>query len=578
MSTPIVFAMLLVASVALNGEAATDLIINEISPVAPEGGHAWVEFYNPTPEDVILAGLVVGTAETEPFEVPDSFPSLQPGGYLVLRFGPGPYGLQVEDGPPQLIVFTAPSRLAEVWVPSRGEIMIERPDPMSTETLELVDYVAWGAQGAEWSRTPERLSAWREHSFVPLAEGFGIRDAAAELTPGGSIGHYPKSITTTLKDWVVFDPDETSPGGKNHVPRPKAFTLPENAAIGGQSFAVGWAKRKGDEWYRFELAVDESFDTVVVDERLVVPVIRIGEALAQGVYYYRVRAFSAELQSEPSGVMTAYMFTTTCDWPLPLLSTLGQWLTNPRCKESLDCHIIPTIEFKFQRKDSPLVCLSCSQTSSFCAWDSPHPYSLQNVCFLSPTGRPCYPLRAGGVLSKSCEHPKNRFTVWTPGLSFVPPESCSHGDNYCVMASISMMASAYRTCLSQDRIAYFYKANPESHEVDLVHGGDGGPSCGPSDNNDCSKIMRWALGIPEVDFAINPDPPSSPLHSGVFQTFLVGYRSAAIDWFQRNSLLDRCWQTDHESDRPSHEGGCRLLRRRELRETVGLHIRPQGRP
>ena len=73
-SVPVLFTMFLVGLVALNGEAATDLVINEISPVAPDGGHAWIEFYNPTPEEISLVGLVVEYADGQWYELPAVFP------------------------------------------------------------------------------------------------------------------------------------------------------------------------------------------------------------------------------------------------------------------------------------------------------------------------------------------------------------------------------------------------------------------------------------------------------------------------------------------------------------------------
>ena len=201
----------------------------------------------------------------------------------------------------------------------------------------------------------------------------------------------------TPGDWVLFDQDEVSRGQANRVPRPKAFTLPDGAEIGSQSFAVGWAKRKGDEWYRFQLATDSGFKDIVIDDSSVTPGFLIGEALREGRHFLRVSAMSAEGASLPSRTLTVLLHETACDWPLPPGSNTRQalrnWITNPSCSGLPLCEINSAIQFKFQRKDSPLACCMCKdELEGGCGWTAPHPY-CQRVAFTG--SRPSYIFCAG---------------------------------------------------------------------------------------------------------------------------------------------------------------------------------------
>jgi len=72
-----------------------------------------------------------------------------------------------------------------------------------------------------------------------------------------------------------------------------------------------------------------------------------------------------------------------------------------------------------------------------------------------------------------------------------------------------MMVSAYGSCLSQDRIAYFEWGGVDSLEYDLAHGE--AVYCNEYDaGGSCTAMLAWAFGIRNPPgFPYQPDPPTS---------------------------------------------------------------------
>jgi len=502
------------------------LIISEVSPVAADNGHAWFELHNPTLGRVALSGMVFRTGAGSSYTIPDlsGLPeerqAITRDGYVqvVLDDGDDSTGL---DRSSSGLLLHAPSALASAWTPSGGELVLYRTPPGTLPEDGPLDYVAWGRPGQPWSEKGRR-SLWPRTGFVLLAESFGAYDPGTEIVPGASIGLYPGTSTAIVaEDWVLFDSDEVTPGLPNRVPRPKAFTLANGAEIGSRSFAVGWVKRKGDDWYRFELAADRDFGTPVATELTTMPVIRLGEDPRLRRVYYRVQAYSGGRQSLPTSVRYAVLSASVCDWPpppspfdprMPNLA-LGDWLMNPACNPP-SCRLMREIQFKFQRKDTPLRCcyyqMQNKEPAPGCPSAAPHPYCHK----VTLQDRPSYILCAGRPLSPLCGS-------WPPAVLSRPPasispdpvpifeavlepyirseRSCTHGEDNCVRASISMIASAYGgACLSQDYIArqlytmYRCSTFPINDERDLGHSLTMDCSNG---GGECSEMLRWALKI-----------------------------------------------------------------------------------
>lgn len=302
----------------------------------------------------------------------------------------------------------------------------------------------------------------------------------------------------------------------HHVSRTMGFTLSDGAVIGGDSVGIAWTPVEPAERYRFRMSRGPDLDTahLLVDVELAVPRVMIGPGLEPGVYSYAVTTTSggdwpAKMLPE---VRRLEIATSACTWPRgmhPSITRLEEWLAEPVCPPNRPCHVIDEVEFKFQRKDSPLHCLNsgCDPTQ----WDRPHDYCTP-VVLSNPSGgfRAGHPrntaleLCVGSRVSADC---RKRFAHAAAG-----PHGNEHGTENCVRASVSMIASAYhvpgsRSCLSQDRIAHEIHKNdsPRDGAADLGHAVAAVNCTFPNPcMNECSVSLLWALGLAPSIPACNP--------------------------------------------------------------------------
>lgn len=498
----------------------SSLVINEVMPRSIANRSAWIELYNPTDSPIPLTGLGIQISGRESYEVPvdPDYPTLAGFSFLLISLSvdPGADGgyRRIRD---DLLLLTDSTRSIRRWTNSSSGVLSLRRRESGGQSLVL-DVVAWG--GSPRADSNDLRGLWPFAAFVPAREGFGASERALDLPAGASIGRYPGSSTSTPDDWVVYDPDEAkdSKGKHNPVPRPKALSLPDRAEVGSRSVAVGWVARKGDESFRFELdrvVRDPNSETPRLREVLRVPLasstLRVGGELPDGEYLYRVVAMSRDLSSRPSHDRRLVVTTSRCDSPMinsNQRQALLNWISHPGCGNNQECALVPNLEFRFQRKDSRLLCLACPSDTqgqnqrSRCGGGHEHPRSVR-VCFAQSSSGSCFTIRAGeNGVSETCGE--------IPGVPGQPSESetkpCEHGANYCVMAGISMMASAYGRCLSQDRIAYQAtqlwsdRRKWERKKHDLRHNSQ--HWCGFTDKSsnglpggDCTDLFAWALGV-----------------------------------------------------------------------------------
>jgi hypothetical protein len=542
------------------------VVINEVMPNPPTGGAPWVELAIRT-RDADLAGLVLLTGAGLEYRVPESAvrelenvrQTLRGDGgelaFLVVALAPtGPEGELTgypgRDDPPSvvpldLVGVEVADRLRSAavrargdafaaWTPRHGELLLARETAGGQQ--QVLDYAAWGRAGRDWSRG-DRVRLWPGSAFVPLAEGFGLYDPDTELEPGASIGLYPGADTSLPGDWVVYDPDETTKGRRNAVPRPKAFTLPDGAVVGANSVAIGWARRRGDDGYRIVVSRKVGDHGQDLEEVINLPLssaaFRVADSLLPATYLVKVMAVSNREESAGSRTLRLEVRDTSCDWPaLPrtpgsiTARTLDQWLSASTCLGKSDCKLMSELRFKFQRKDSHLLCVSdvvnsrCSVDSERCPWDAPHEYCMA-VVFMQPrpfTMRLCTGLALSppcGSLSQQTASvvetvaaviqqlvpvaiPYVRAAVRVVAQFVMPISPCPHGWRYCGMASLSMVSSAFGGCLSQDRIAYeLCQGNTGDPWGELCH--QEGMTVSEMDS-----MFQWAMGLTGSQFSVNP--------------------------------------------------------------------------
>jgi hypothetical protein len=361
----------------------------------------------------------------------------------------------------------------------------------------MIDHVAWGGSG--------------ENRSVPLAEGFGVSDPAAHLNLGESIGLYPVE-TGTPEHWVIYrnpegcelegdlNPCEVTPGLPNAIPRPKTFTPASGATVGANTVAFGWVRHPLDKGYRVEMARDPRFAEVMFSLPVQSANVRMGWPLEPGPAYFRVYALSGDIWSRPSEPYSLTVDSSKCGalpimayaYPDVELTPPSTWCTDLAPEE---CEVLESIEFKYQRKDSRLFCPKCPAGRR----DRPHRLCMTVVLRQSkwdstwpgdPSSFLSFPwcMSADDRISRSCR--RDRLLWWDKDRKE------EHGVQYCVPASISMIASAYGKCLSQDRIAFQLHSNPiDSDSTAAEDLGHNKPAyC--SDDDHCPAVLKWALGLP----------------------------------------------------------------------------------
>ena len=545
---------------AVSWPCAAQVRINEISPLGEPA--PWLELYVEAGTRDSPAGwtLVVGSrGEVENFNVPAQTPKFPANRHVLLVFdapdgeiifhdesdkrwnhgasGWSSDGVPVEphDLPDEVgEEIHLPGGLIEEAGPDPGDglarggwVVIVARAESDASTREVVDAVAWGRLGdRDRIALRERILENRA-AQVSLSEGFGVEDIHAALARGESIGRYPRPGNRYWDEWVRYDVNETSRGLRNRIPRPKAFTLADGAVVSSGSLSVAWAPRAGDRMYRFRL-VDPNGEVALSlpladGPRLEATGIRVAERLSpSGRYQYEVGASNGEDEEWSLwSVRGVEVVDTVCDlpqsaggqWP-PNGEHLGQWIARVVCPPgSTNCRIIDSIEPKLQRKDTHLACLVCQHCDSgACAgfWNSPQP-RCGLVCWRSAPQSGCKKVCAGSLVSPNCD-PCARSLSDPPAAL---PWFCPHGSSYCVMASVSMIASAYGKCLSQDLIAFV----AHKDEKKFTEGGDLGHSHGVACEQTgpgwpegawCTELLRWALGIADAStrkIAFSAAPP-----------------------------------------------------------------------
>jgi hypothetical protein len=497
----------------------TSLVINEIMADTRDNRCPWIELYNPTGEELELTEFFFRLGESASVRVASHPNRLIPNDYFVTCFQYGSCGGCGAAETPNENPVTVPERFVERWSLSTGEVLLGHDSgDAHGPGMVPVDYLAWGRGGQAWSQ-PLRTLLWSESQFVKLADHYSRHSSAAFPSEGSSIGRYPGSTVNTPDEWAIFDDREESRGGKNPVPSPKGFTLPDEATVASQSVAFSWRSYKGDDEYHLKVYDQREPNVAIIDRVLTTPIVRVGTALPAGRYRYEVQAFSNGKASIFSGARHLVVVETECDWPLPSQNTESvmaavqfSWFPEPVCGLTSICKRIQSIRFSFQRKDTYLRCKTggCDSESEEPCYDhAPQPHCISYVepgtgvapilCSGPENSSTCLRLSTNKRMAAGITVPFGPLATSPASITWGTNEQkCRHGSQYCLMASLSMMASAYGSCLSQDRVAYQIcqikgdhrcKALMHERTVAKLHAGE---------------ALKWALWIPDDLFDIDP--------------------------------------------------------------------------
>ena len=275
------------------------LLLTEVGVDEP-----FVELANPGSAPADLAGLSL-VAGGRPVDLPEKS-SLDPGEHLLVALDAGALD------------------------PAQDGVFLYGADEA------LVDSVLWGAGQA---------------GSVSLVVG---DFASTAVEPGTSIGRPPGADRPVNPlDWVVYPVAEASPGKANPVPSVTVL-LPMNGAILDDSdTTLSWSAVTGATSYRVEVAADEAFTDVVLDETVEEPIIDVGE-LDVGTYTWRVQA-SAD--GATASAVSYASFVTLDREPKARVPFTGPTLAVPKL---------------YQNKDTRMLLLEEPHETGEMAWDAPH--------------------------------------------------------------------------------------------------------------------------------------------------------------------------------------------------------------
>jgi len=411
---------------------SVSVAINEVMPKPGTGEYEWVELIalSAGPEHVVylpivlkvfsasgasvgsgmaglteglssginLAGYEVTDEDGNTYTIPGALPPVPVGAFVLIYFGDGTDDYDFGDN---TAVLYAGDSLDNIFEDAGDQVALYSSNTHSAETI--VDFVAWGIEPEEDATNAAAAGIWQPDWFATFESGFGDTSDEDILAPNESLGRYPgSSAVVGPQAFAEYQSSQLTPGGANPVPMPSFYTPENGAIVETTGFSVSWATVPGAVSYRFQLDDDQAFGSPLHDTIITETHFKPATPLAEGTYYWRIKAISSQGESP---------------WLGPIEIGIVVFSTQTSVQAEKVLGITPVR----QNKDSRMLCLDGD-----------------------PEGDP------------TTNNPENAWDA--PAPCTVPPctntTKYEHGRMYCVVASIRMMASYYGGTLSMDRIAY----------------------------------------------------------------------------------------------------------------------------
>ena len=446
------------ASPGPDEDGGSDIRINEVMFHPDTGQHEWVELKNAGSGGVDISGYGITDEDDNWYRIPDALPEVPAGGFVVILFdGAGSSGDDT-DFADNVATLHSPSGLVDIFEDDADQcalydhvasdlLYVSLPlvlqeyagwnphvpgVPVPLPISPLVAFVGWGEDPGDDASEATTAGVWREEWHVGLYRGTGKISASAMSGPDESIGLLPGSETAYPDDWTLYQSGEVTQGAKNEVPAISWSYPSSGATVDGETFAISWGLVSEAVGYRFQMDDDSGFSSPMVNTTLTEPAYIPTSTVAEGIYYWRVRVIYEDGQSSWS--------------PGAEINVLHLPAGRARGTQVIQLsQEVLGVTWQMQHKDTCMLCLDGDKERGAYAWDRSH--TLISI----------------------------------------------HARNYCVRATISMLASYYGGTLSQDRISYeiFRKDPPDGPEGDLGHDKAVGPV--PQ-----KAALKWALGTENI--------------------------------------------------------------------------------
>jgi len=409
---------------------AGKILINEVMPVAVSSGGEWVELHNSGPGPISLTGYELGDEDGNVYAIPEALPEIPPSAFVLIYLDGAGGGFNDYDFSDNLAVLHSPSGMVDIFEDDGDQCALYKSSDYTLDTI--VDFVAWGNLPGEDDDVAELAGIWIDDSF---AGPTSARPGEHTLIEGGSVGLYPARDCDAPACWVVYQPQEATPGEMNRAPAPLLVTPSDGTTICNSQIAFGWFVVPNAEQYLLQADDDPTFGSPDVGVTVTEPMY-IAPSLPDGTYYWRVQAQGGEWTSGWSPIR-AFTFLT-----IPTSTSAGIHASRIVSKD------LGVVAIK-QHKDTGMLCLDGCPERGNSRWDAEH-------------------------------------TAWN-----------IHDNMYCTRASIAMVAGYFGGNLSQDYISWYAYGQGEP-EGDLGHGKGLWPNDNKYPDEAHGHVLQWTMGGREV--------------------------------------------------------------------------------
>ncbi|NOZ72183.1 MAG: VWA domain-containing protein, partial [Chloroflexi bacterium] len=452
------------------------VVINEVMPKPGVQGAAWVELFvgeqefsvylpaiahtsgtevqtatlpsgqHPLVTTLNLAGWQISNEQGQVYQIPPQVSNVPNNTYILVYFdGQGPAANDYNPNDGQIVLHT-PAGMLDIFPDTAGQVALYEAGSRSPQSI--VDFVAWGGFNASTAANAVAAGIWPQGHAVSFENGFGDISEADILESDESIARYPGAVGRGALLWANYPTGSATPGAANTL-APVTFITPQNGArVDTATLSLSWREAAGASAYHFQLDNGTSFDTPLIDVITPHTFFKPNPLLSPGTYYWRVNPLQ-------NGNHTAWTKLFQIE-----VVNLGVQAASVTAEKVLGIGRVR------QNKDSYLLGLDGAPEGDPTtntpedAWDSPAPCTVP----------PCAD-----------------YTKYT------------HGRQYCVRASIRMMASWYNggNVLSMDRISYHileeWSGNTRPGTNDGIPDNDLGYDRGMYYPDEEDEGISWAL-------------------------------------------------------------------------------------
>ncbi len=450
-------------SESIHASVSATVLINEVMFNPSEGNYEWVELKNIGPGSIEISGFSITDEDDNWYEIPDALPPVPEGSFVVVVFDGLGASLDdyefsdnvaylhsqaglvniFEDGFDQVSLYAKTHNVFLPLLSTNNSSIKNQSRPSTSNILAIPEQpifikaiVAWGAPPLDDALNAEIEGLWTSSWYVSLSIGMGVENPLNDKD--FSIGLLPNSQQAFLNDWELYLSTIVTQGSDNETPIISWYYPSDGALLDSDTLSILWNSIDQATNYHFQLDDSEDFISPIINLNLSDPSFISSSPLANGVYYWRVQVTVSDNVSSWSPVHSIETIS------------LSSWLADVTTTSSvIHTEALLPITWQLQHKDTNMLCLDGDSETGLNAWDSEH---------------------------------SNRGT---------------HGNMYCVRATLAMLVSYYGSNLSQDRISFeiFGEFDPE---------GDLGHNIGTFEE-DVDNILKWSLGM---DIIMHSGKPS----------------------------------------------------------------------